>query len=139
MTLINKMEIKEEYTELYNQLKSNMLFACIWEERPQGGYNRFDYRPFIALKKVENQGVIAYEGHYIDVCKKKGSDGYAILNKDRTFQRQITIDESEVYKPLAFFNEDGDERIIVSSDLDEICELYLKRFQDIKCKTHKNF
>lgn len=123
------MEIKDEFKKEYEKLKTEMLFACIWKERPQGGYNSFDYRPFVALRKVVNQGVDAYEGKYIDACKKKGTDERAIKNEDGTFLMQITVVESEVYKPLPFFEEDGKDRIIVSNDLDEIAQIYLNRWK----------
>ena len=80
------MEIKPEYQKAYEQAKQKMLFACIWRERPQGGFNSFDFHPFVALRKVNNQGVIAYEGMIIYQCKKMGDDGYALLNEDRSFK-----------------------------------------------------
>lgn len=124
------MEINEKFKKEYDKLKAEMLFACIWKERPQGGYNSFDYRPFIALRKVVNQGVDAYEGKYIDACKKIGTDNYAIKNEDGTFVMQITVVEGECYKPLPFFEQDGKDRIIVSNDLDEIAQMYLVRWKE---------
>lgn len=128
------VEVKEEYVDKYNNLSDSMMFACIWDERPQGGYNSFDFNPFVAVKKVNNQGIEAYEGYYIDVVKKKGDNGFADLNDDNTFKWQVTISEELTYKPLSFFIEDGEDRITVSNSLNEICEMYLKRFENIECK-----
>lgn len=125
------MQIKDEFKIEYEQLKQKMLFACIWSEKPQGGFNSFDYRPFVALRKVVNQGIDAYEGKYIDACKKIGANERAMTNEDGTFVMQITVDEGEVYKPLPFFKEDGEHRIFISNDLDEIAEMYLERWKKV--------
>lgn len=124
------MEVNDKFKKEYDKLKAEMLFVCIWKERPQGGYNLFDCRPFVALRKVINQGADAYVGKYIGACKKMGMDNYAIKNEDGTFVMQVTVDEGECYKPLPFFIEDGKDRIIVSNDLDEIAQMYLVRWQE---------
>ncbi len=121
------MDIKPEHKTAYKYLKQNMLFACIWTERLEGGFNSFDYRPFVALKEVNNQGVTAYEGKYIDYCKKLDANGWAIKNTDGSFKKQLVIADVDVYKPLSSFKESGHNRIFVSIDLDEICNLFLEK------------
>lgn len=121
------MEIHPKYKDQYEQLKREMLFACDWEKQSNGEYSMGFELPFIAIRKVNNQGFDAYIGVYIDACKKMGEDGYALKNSDGTFQRQITLG-NEAYKPLVVF-EQADDRMFVSNDLDEIVERFLERWQ----------
>jgi hypothetical protein len=98
------------------ELKQKMLFAAIWKERKEGGYNSYDFEPFVALKKVNNQGVDAYEGYNLTEWK---------CTKDMKTKVRVG---NFCYKPLTFFKHSGDDRIIISNDLDEICEIFLERW-----------
>ncbi len=122
------MEIHPDQKDYYEILKHTMLFACIWTERPEGGYNSTDCRPFVAIDKGINKGVKFYEGHYIDARKKFDEGGKALKDPEDNFQRQITIDSGLTYKPVTSFEASGHDRIYVTNDLDEICRLYLARF-----------
>jgi hypothetical protein len=96
-------------------LQKEMLFACIWKEREEGGYNSVDFEPFVAMEKVNNQGVDAYKGYS--------------LKEKRTSETEMTVVAgNEVYKPLSSFSDSGDERIFVSNDLTEICNKFLERW-----------
>ena len=121
------MEIHPKYKELYNQLKQEMLFACDWAKQENNEYGMSFELPFIAIRKINNQGSDAYIGVYLSACKNMGKDGFALKNADGTFQRQITLG-NEAYKPEVIFSH-ADDRIFVTSDLDEIAERYLERYK----------
>lgn len=95
-------------------LQKEMLFACIWKEREEGGYNSVDFEPFVALKKVNNQGFLAYEGY--NLKEKRISET----------QMEVVVGD-QCYKPLSSFSNSGDERIFVSNNLTEICDKFLER------------
>ena len=98
-----------------NLLQKELLFACIWKERKEGGYNSVDFEPFVAMEKVNNQGVEAYKGYS--------------LKEKRISETEIkVVVGNEVYKPLSSFSASGDERIFVSNDLTEICDIFLQRW-----------
>jgi len=109
-TLCNKMTISE--------LQENMLFAAIWNERKHGGFNSTDFFPFVALKKIRNQGVDSYEGVLLTEYK------ILVNNKSVT---KVKVG-NKYYKPLSSFKNSVDNRIFISNDLDEICSKFLERF-----------
>jgi len=93
-----------------------MLFACIFTERKEGGYNSYDFRPFVALKKVNNQGIVTYLGCYLKEDK---------IGEPNDWRWVVKIG-NKVSKPISFMDTD---RIFVSNNLSEIIELYLDRFR----------
>ena len=101
------------------ELQDKMLFAAIWSERRQGGFNSTDFEPFVALKKVNNQGVDAYEGVLLTEYK-------VLVNKKPTTKVKVG---NKCYKPLSSFKKSGDDRLFISNDLAEICDKFLERWQ----------
>jgi hypothetical protein len=99
------------------ELQDKMLFACIWSEKEKGGYNRFDALPFIALNKITDKETY-YQGVYLKIKRDKRGIG------------KVYFDEKLVDKPLNQFNSDGDDRIFISNDINEICNLFLKRYEN---------
>lgn len=101
------------------ELQDKMLFAAIWSELKEGGYNSTDFEPFVALEKVKNQGVDAYKGVLIT--------SYKVLENGKAITKAKV--GNECYKPLSSFKESGDERIFISNDLNEICSKFLERWK----------
>lgn len=102
----------------YEEIRSKCLFACIWSERPEGGYNSTDFEPFIALKKINNQGVDAYEG----INLREGWQGEYPNGK------LVVNVSSKCYKPLSFFESDSG-RLSVFKDPDEVIPIFLNRWK----------
>lgn len=102
----------------YEELKSVCLFACIWSERKEGGYNNYDFYPFIAIKKVNNQGIEAYEG----ITIREAWEG-DFENKKRVVQV-----EGKCYMALSFFGND-ETRLTIVSNPDEIIPIFLSRWK----------
>jgi len=98
------------------ELQNTMLFAAIWSERKEGGYNSYDFEPFVALKKVNNQGVESYEGFTLTEykCLKEKKTKVKVGNMCR--------------KPLTYFKYSGDDRLFISNDLTEICNMFAERW-----------
>lgn|ERR1700733_7952717 len=106
----------------YEEMRDNCLFAVIWSERPKGGYNQSDFYPFVAMKKVLNQGVEAYEGILLDAA----FDEY---EKDGVKYRVRKVGvHARAYMPLSFLADT--DRITVFSNPDELLEPFLKRWQE---------
>lgn len=101
----------------WEEIRKNCLFAVIWQERKQGGYNNTDFEPFVALKKVNNQGVDAYEGITLGTTMDIIGDGKRI--------RRVQV-SGRSYTPLSFL-EDA-ERMIVVKDPNDILQEYLNRW-----------
>jgi hypothetical protein len=104
----------------YSFMRDNCLFAIIWGERPQGGYNASDWHPFVAMKKVFNQGVEAYEGISLgstfDVYKE-GDDEKRV--------RKVGV-HSRTYLPISCMSDT--DRMTVVANPDEILQPFLNRW-----------
>lgn len=105
----------------YLHMRENCLFAVIWAERKEGGYNAYDFWPFVAMKKVINQGVEAYEGISLGVAW----DEY---KNDDQIQRVRKVGvQSRTYTPVLALS-DTDRMTVVSSP-DDILETFLTRWK----------
>lgn len=101
----------------WEEIRKSCLFAVMWHERKQGGYNNTDFEPFVALKKVNNQGIEAYEGIKLGTTMDDIGNGSKI--------RRVQI-SSRCYVPLRFLEDT--ERMIVVKDPNDILQDYLNRW-----------
>ena len=105
----------------YEHIRDHCLFAVIWSERPQGGYNQSDFEPFIAMNKVENQGVQAYEGIHLGTTWNEYLDGTKIIRI-----RKVCV-AARSYIPMSFLADTV--RMTVVKNPDEILQLFLDRWK----------
>lgn len=107
----------------YEEMKANCLFAVIWQEKEEGGYNEGDFNPFVAIKKVINQGVEAYEGISLGTSMDK-------IKKGKLPERRVNV-HSRTYYPVSALGHEN-KRIVVVKDPDELIEPFLNRWKDEK-------
>lgn len=105
----------------YEDARANCLFAAIWGEKESGGYNSSDFHPFIALKKVVNEGIEAYEGISLGTSMDK-------IKRGRLPERRVNV-HSRVYFPTSQIAPDAD-RITIVKDPNDIIDSFLKRWEN---------
>jgi hypothetical protein len=116
--LVSKNWDKDLALHTWEEIRSKALFAVIWSERKQGGYNNYDFEPFVALKKVINQGVHAYEGIRLGTSIDDLGGGKRV--------RRVNV-SGRSYTPISFL-EDA-ERMTVVKDPNDILQEYLNRWE----------
>lgn len=105
----------------YREMRDGCLFAVIWSERKQGGYNSHDFFPFVAMKKIVNEGVEAYDGISLGMTYDVHGEG-----KDAVRYRKVQV-HSRTYYPVKNLGLEH-ERMTVVANPDEILETFLKRW-----------
>jgi hypothetical protein len=104
----------------YEDMRAKCLFAVIWSEKEEGGYNQSDFHPFVALEKVINQGVEAYEGISLGTSMDK-------IKKGKLPERRINV-HGRTYYPAAALGHEN-KRLTVVKDPDELIEPFLNRWK----------
>jgi hypothetical protein len=108
----------------YYEMRDKCLFAILWSERPEGGYNMSDFYPFVAMKKVINQGIEAYEG--ISLCD--AMDVYKDPDGKESRVRKVGV-HGRTYLPVICM--DQTDRMTVVSNPDEILQPFLNRWNSL--------
>lgn len=104
----------------YEDMRSKCLFAVMWKEKEGGGYNMTDFHPFVAMEKIMNQGVEAYEGISLGTSMDK-------IKKGKLPERRVNV-SSRTYYPAKALGEHNDRMIIVK-DPNELLEPFLNRWK----------
>lgn len=102
----------------YGEMRQLALFCIIWLPKKTGGYNSIDFYPFVAIKKLSNQGVIAYEGISLTTCMDK-------INDQKI--RKVNV-HGRTYFPAKILSVELD-RIVIEASPDEILEPFVSRWK----------
>ena len=95
----------------YREVKKSLLFIAVWKERPDGSYVMGCEKPFVAIKQIDNQGVIALRGFYLHTIKEDGVRKITKSGKSYVPKQNLRHPEHE---------------LVLSHDLDKAIVEYLK-------------